>query len=59
MFRKYNNFNNVLDVFRGAEWYLNWDVASGVVWDTNAITKMTLLYKKNPGSFVPYTSKSL
>jgi hypothetical protein len=44
-------------VFWGAEWYLRWDIASGVVWDTNAITNMKIVYAKENGHFVPYNTK--
>lgn len=52
--KKYSSFNNVMDVFSGSEWYLNWDIASGVIWDRKAIKSLTLVYTKEPGHFVPY-----
>jgi hypothetical protein len=48
--KKYKD--NYLDYFEGMEWYLTWDVASGVVWNTKAVKSMRLIYKRQQGSFI-------
>lgn len=52
VYNKYSKFNHIFDVFQGLEWYITWDVASGVVWDTSTIKKLGLVYKKAQGEFV-------
>ena len=52
LYYKYDHHNHFSDVFKNIEWYLKWDVASGVIWDTHAIQKMTLVYKKQNGYFM-------
>lgn len=58
LYHKYNFFNDMYNVFVGAEWYLRWDIASGVVWDTTAITNMKIVYAKVNGPFVPYKARN-
>lgn len=57
LYYKYSYFNDKHSVFWGAEWYLRWDIASGVVWDTTAITNMKIVYAKENGHFVPYNTR--
>lgn len=45
---------DVEDYFKGNDWYLTWDIASGVIWDAKAIKSIQLIYAKEPGKFVKY-----
>jgi hypothetical protein len=47
--RKYKE--DTLEYFEGMQWYLTWDIASGVIWNTKAVKAFTLIYKKEPGRF--------
>lgn len=49
---KYSSFNDIFNVFYGTEWYLSWDIASGVIWDPKAIKNLNLIYKKDVGKFI-------
>ena len=49
---KYSSFNDIFNVFNGSEWYMSWDVASGVVWDTRCITQLNLIYQKDVGHYL-------
>jgi hypothetical protein len=44
--------NNDIDYFKGMEWYLTWDVASGVIWNKKAVKSMQLIYQKEEGTFI-------
>jgi hypothetical protein len=53
-YHKYSRFNKMSNVFNGVEWYLSWDIASGVVWDARAIKNISMIYKKEQGEFVSH-----
>lgn len=57
LYYKYSYFNDKHSVFWGAEWYLRWDIASGAIWDTTAISDMKIVYAKENGNFVPYNTR--
>jgi hypothetical protein len=52
--RKYSYFNKITNVFHDLEWYLSWDIASGVIWNSTAIKNINMIYRKEQGEFVTY-----
>lgn len=41
-----------LSSFKGMEWYLTWDIASGAIWNVSAIKNLKLIYQRIPGQFI-------
>jgi hypothetical protein len=37
--------------FSGLEWYVTWDIASGVIWNKSAITNFKQIYQREAGEF--------
>lgn len=56
LYWKYSSHNDWQDYFKDAEWYMTWDIPSGAVWKSDAIKKLTLVYKKEEGKFKKYSS---
>jgi hypothetical protein len=52
--RKYKEHDDYTN-FQQMEWYLTWDIASGVVWNKNAIQKFKLIYKQEYGTLEKYS----
>ena len=42
------------EYFKGMEWYLTWDIASGAIWNRKAVKSIKLVYKTEQGTFVEY-----
>lgn len=59
IYYKYSKHNHLFNVFDGLEWYMSWDIASGVLWDTKEIKGLNLVYEKSPGHFIQYPLKKL
>lgn len=57
LFRYKNNIDSnfdFLEYFKGMEWYLTWDVSSGVVWNPKGIKSFRLIYKQDNGELIDY-----
>jgi hypothetical protein len=37
--------------FSGMEWYVTWDIASGVIWNKSAIINFKQIYQREAGEF--------
>ena len=40
--------------FKDMEWYLTWDVSSGVIWYKKGFKSFKLIYKQDPGVLIDY-----
>lgn len=49
----YKGFDD-LAYFKDMEWYLTWDVSSGVVWNKKGIKSFKLIYKQDDGKLIDY-----
>ena len=49
--------NNNIEYFNTMEWYVTWDIASGAIWNKNAVKHIQLVYQKEQGSFIKNSSK--
>jgi hypothetical protein len=48
--------NNDLELFKGMEWYVTWDISSGAIWNKDAVKNIQLTYQKEQGTFVKNSS---
>lgn len=42
------------EYFKGMDWYLTWDIASGAIWNKKGVKSIKLVYRSEPGKFVEY-----
>lgn len=54
LYFKYDARHDMKQYFKDVEWYITWDIASGVIWHKDAIKEITLIYKKEEGVEIPY-----
>lgn len=54
IFKYKTNGYNALLYFKDMEWYLTWDVSSGVIWNKNGFKTFQLIYKKDEGKLIDY-----
>lgn len=48
-----NDFD-FMHYFNDMEWYLTWDVSSGVIWKKDGLKSFKLIYKQDEGKFIDY-----
>jgi hypothetical protein len=54
IFYKQVKSSTLPDFFDKSEWYVTWDVASGVLWNVKAIKNVKLIYRREEGTLEPY-----
>ena len=57
LYHQFDSRHNIQQYFKEIEWYLSWDVASGAIWNQDAIQDIQLLYKKEKGTDKQYRKK--